>query len=48
MSITKKIKSNITIIASNRGITQQQLIEEYLLDGISKDENYLKSHLETN
>jgi len=44
--LDKKLKAKLTIVALNKEISQTKLLEEYIADGLKKDEKFLTSHLD--
>ena len=42
----KKLKSKLVIVAENKGVTQTELVIEYINKGLKEDEKYLTSHLD--
>lgn len=42
----KKLKSKLVIVAENKGVTQTELVMEYINKGLKEDKKYLTSHLD--
>lgn len=45
-NLDRKLKTKLVIIAENKGISQKELLEDYIKKGMKEDDKYLTSHLD--